>query len=75
MVKRPLQARSVKAPQLLEPTVKSFVDAEEPIFVSRPNFIRILLLILILEQEIHHGWNDRAGQKIGGKHRKDDGHC
>jgi hypothetical protein len=30
MVKRPLQPRGVKAPQLLEPMVKSFVDAEEP---------------------------------------------
>src|SRR5271166_1805484 len=70
MVKRPLQPRDVKAPQLLESTVKSFVDAEEPISVWRPEFIRILLLLLILEQEIHHGWNDRAGQKIGSQHSK-----
>ena len=74
VVKRPLQPRGVKAPQLLEPTVKSFVDAEEPISGWRLEFIRVLLVVLILEQEIHHGWNDRAGQKVGSQHGKDDGH-
>src|SRR5271165_2015985 len=74
VVKRPLQPRGVKVSQLLEPTVKSFVDAEEPISGWRLEFIRILLVVLILEQEIHHGWNDRAGQKVGSQHGKDDGH-
>src|SRR5260370_9791997 len=74
VVKRPLQPPGVKLPHLLEPPVKSFVDAEEPISGWRLKFIRILLVVLILEQEIHHGWNDRAGQKVGSQHGKDDGH-
>src|ERR1700685_3811104 len=48
MVKRPFQPRGVKAPQLLEPTVKSFVDTDEPISVWRPESIRVLLFIVIL---------------------------
>src|SRR5580693_55391 len=65
MMQRPFQPRGVKAPQLLESTGKPLVDPEEPISVWRPKFVRILLLMLIFEQKIHHGWNDSAGQKIG----------
>lgn len=50
VVKRPLQPGGVRVPQLLETTVKSFVEAEEPISVWRLEFIGILLVLLILSR-------------------------
>jgi hypothetical protein len=51
VVKRPFQPGGVKVPQLLEPTVKSFVEAEEPISVWRLEFIGIHLVMLILSRK------------------------
>src|SRR6516164_3987989 len=52
VVKRPLQPGGVKVPQLFEPMVKSLVDAQKPISAWRLQFVRILRVMLILEQKI-----------------------